>query len=343
MSKRYSNYEWLRIIAMACIVTSHFSVIGIQDFEHIQGASHILLHSYSSLGNLGVILFIFVSCYFLVDQHLTYRKSIQKAIRLTLTICLYDLVIWLTLSLVRGELIPRTNFGPFGDSYWFMRFYLVFILISPLISDILERIGARNRMYLLLFLSIIFAVFYTTGFYHFPIEVERTLLFFYAYLCMDVLKEQSPAIINSRRKGIYWMLAAIIGIVVLQSFVYSDYNLLGLGDDADASFRLLHPLMLSLAMGIFTIFNYSDLGQNHTVNRIAAATTGIYLVHEHPIARPLIWQFVDQIHYHSLLQSLAISLLYSGIVFGGSLLISLVLDTWIEKVLNKVSRLSSWL
>ena len=90
--ERNSNIEILRIISMIFIVMSHYTVhSGIELTSLPLGINRFILEV-TRLGNIGVIIFMLISGYYLIEQ-----KSIQlkKVLKLYLQILFYSPIIYL--------------------------------------------------------------------------------------------------------------------------------------------------------------------------------------------------------------------------------------------------------
>ena len=89
---RNSNIEIVRIISMIFIVLSHYTVHnGIENASLPLGLNRYILEI-STLGNIGVILFVLISGYFSIEQK---EFKFKKIISLYLQVMFYSTSIYL--------------------------------------------------------------------------------------------------------------------------------------------------------------------------------------------------------------------------------------------------------
>ena len=77
-NQRNSNLEILRIIAMFFIIAHHFAVHGMGNVDFVASNMNNYIIFFSGiLGKIGVVLFILISAYFMINSKFTLRgKSI---------------------------------------------------------------------------------------------------------------------------------------------------------------------------------------------------------------------------------------------------------------------------
>ncbi len=81
-SKRNSNLELLRIIAMLLIVAHHFGIYAI-GYSNGNSLSDYYNAVFYSFGKVGVVLFMMISAYFLCDRSVKRERNID----LSLLVC----------------------------------------------------------------------------------------------------------------------------------------------------------------------------------------------------------------------------------------------------------------
>ena len=75
MKKRNSNIELLRIISMIMIILGHCNTYGNFDMQNINGFFNKFIIGNTYLGNLGVIIFIVTTGYFMIKKEIQLKKS----------------------------------------------------------------------------------------------------------------------------------------------------------------------------------------------------------------------------------------------------------------------------
>ena len=305
---RQSNFELLRLLAMLMIVGSHYAAHGIElctvegEAYRLWGEGDLLHRLFTAFlnpgGAVGVGLLFMISGYFQI------KKEKPSLTRLALE-CYFYAGVSLVLAaavllaggtipgmagknllayLARAVLIPITS-----TCWWFVAVYVFLMLLSPVVNRFLLSLNRRGFLWLLLLgWALWYAAAQVLGTEFFDLQKA---LFFYslgAYLRLWGRKVSA--------QGLKDVLAALLGWGAAACCFYLDGELaLGRGpfggELAAKGVALLEngfavPLC---AFGLFRLFSLSEMGVKPGVNRLAATTFGVYLLHDSLIARPLIW------------------------------------------------------
>ena len=98
---RNSNIEILRIISMLMIVVSHWTVHNGVSNQTIEMSFNRLLLEWTMLGNIGVIIYVMITGYFLGKSEKPF--SIKKILRIWLQVLFYSLTIYVLLVILGKE------------------------------------------------------------------------------------------------------------------------------------------------------------------------------------------------------------------------------------------------
>lgn len=85
--------------------------------------------------------------------------------------------------------------------------------------------------------------------------------------------------------------------------------------------------MLLIAVGMFGVFSMIQIGSIGWINYISSGTFGVYLIHDNPIVRQIIWSQVFHAKEHLLLNPWKFALWAFAVVFIvyiGALVIELI-------------------
>lgn len=201
ITKRQSNFELLRIIAMFMIVAGHFAEQGLQLKPVDCSFLEYFIHSFfCSFSRIGVNLFLFIGCYFLVGKKfsfsrilLIYGKMWFYSVTITL-LCKFIFRIEIPLKVFIKAFIPF-----YGGVWWFPNIYILLLLIHPFLNIILNLPKEKIRL-LIFILFLLFPIRISIhGFYDYYMDCYTWFIF--AYLFIGYYKKYIK--INERTKNIF--------------------------------------------------------------------------------------------------------------------------------------------
>lgn len=264
--ERQSNLELLRILAMLMIVTLHF-------FEGHRippsnTSNEAIYFCYESLAICGVNLFVFLTGYFSVHQD---KIKIRKIVHLLIDVAFWCFISFM-LSVAAGdrtfslkELI-RAMFPIIFGGRWFVKAYILLMLLVPFINIVLRIIDKKSYQVLLAIQLLLFSVWpsflpnppfddYGYSFVHFI-----TLYLIAGYMRLHV--ERYPA------KWIcicgYLASFAIVLLTKVMNWGYEwAYN---------------YPFVIAEAIFLFMFFKQISLNSS-LINQLASCAFGVYLIH----------------------------------------------------------------
>lgn len=288
---RSSNFELLRIVCMFMIIAYHYCVHGNHNtiFKSKICLNQVISVVFGSWGLLGVDCFIFISAYFLLNSH---HFKIKKVIKLVLQTMFYSTVIALLLYCTNLEDISkkamiRSFFSPVYNQYWFVTAYCLLFAIFPFLNKIVHSMSSNYLLRFLIILTILIP-FYRTLTTKAPIDAF--LFFIYLYLVMGYLKHNPGNWFEQHAKiGFLITTVTIVTYQILVSFLGTEYNLHILIKHANKLATRYSPFMVLDAIFLFYIFKNLKIKNSKFINTLASTTLGIYLIHENPLLRKLLW------------------------------------------------------
>lgn len=354
VSKRRSNIELLRIIAMVMIIASHYVSFGVMktggdaytDWAKGSALARLFTSFFAAGGDTGVGVFFIITGYFL-------SKS-EKPRKLNGIVCpvifyaLLGAVINVIYSLLSGmglsfmELIRAIVLPLSGSTWWFATAYVVLVLLSPRINGF---IGGMEKKKLAAFIIAMWLIWYCGG-YALQISlwsIERGVFYYFvgAYFKASDLgsKKTGKGLLLTcfaLSWAMYWTLTYMIGSSVGGLNVPSllqNVNVVNILKLARAAF--FAPLCAVL---LFLLFLSLDIKSSVPINKAASATFGIYLLHEFPANRDFIWYGifgVDSVYAGSKL--VVPHLLMSVIcIFAVGMVCDMLRKRFLEKPMDKL-------
>lgn len=213
--ERKSNFELLRIISMILIVMSHYvKHSGI--FEIECNVNRLIAQFIFIGGKLGVLLFILISGYFLVNS----KFNTKKLLKLILETFTYSVIIYIILILCgRQELKINTLINSIlpiiTGQYFFITAYVGMYILFPVINLLIKKINKDTYKKVLIILTCLLYIIPTfTTKNPFGNDVMQ---FIYIYMIGAYIKIYN---IKNKEKGLKIGLTAI-SVIYLSSIVFS--------------------------------------------------------------------------------------------------------------------------
>lgn len=293
IKNRNSGIDLLKIIAIFGIVLCHT----VPCFEHFDlGISTIgylpcttaplsfqelILLFFRNFGQVGNLIFIICSAWFLSDSQKLKKEKISCMIADSFMIS----VIYLAVFFIYGI---KLSFGKaiqlvFPLTYevnWFIMCYLLMYAIHPLLNMIIEKQSKKtNLSYSIAFITLyMFIGFIKKGSYYYS-----TLIGFIGiYFIVAFLKKYMLNTISNKK---YNYIALCIGIVGWIGFNFS-INILGTyGSFFQHKMKhwsyIMNPLFFLVAFSLFNLFRQLNF-KSKTINYLSSLTLLIYIIHVNP-------------------------------------------------------------
>lgn len=302
MKTRNSNFELLRILSMFMIIAHHYSVHG--HFEFIYGIrpNNMLLDFLYLGGQIGVILFVLISGYYMIHSEF----KLKKLFKLELQILFYSIIVALFFYLFRCDSVGtltvsnlvQSLFPTINYTYWFSTTYIVLYLMVPYLNKLLLSIKKKDFINLLI-LGLLGCILIPT-FAGKDLGIGRVLYFAYFYSIGAYFK-----LYPIKAKKLTWLLFSILSYFFL--FLTTQcFQILANYDPSYSSsiyyFAGINSfIILFISISIFGFFQSFSIKNNRLINTIASTTFGIYLIHDNPYMRNFLWitVFKNNIYYFS--------------------------------------------
>jgi len=292
---RNSAVELLRILAMLMIVLSHICVHSGFDSTYSMLSINRLFVQFGYLGNLGVALFVLISGYFQCTA--VFRP--RSVTRLLAQVWFYSISIFLVSRFLfgcsyTGEMLRQVFFPTIFNEYWFFTAYMILLLLSPFLNILLRSLTRQQFQTMLLLMILLWSVIPTfTKQSMYAAELPQFLL----YYCLGAWFRLYPDNIF-QKKLLRWSAAVGAFLVLYGLTIVIGYCERFTPEAFGASYRFYDRnslLILTAAMGIFSVSIACKPFTSRFVNTVAGCTFGVYLIHDNPVIRVLLWK--DWLHW----------------------------------------------
>ncbi|WP_084102242.1 acyltransferase [Demequina sp. NBRC 110051] len=290
-SARNARIEALRIVAMLGIVAHHYVVHGgVQD--HTQsGSSALFLAAFGSYGKWGVDLFVLVSAYFF-DRRPARGKSLSSVYSQVLPASWLIVIAAAAAGMtVSGADIREAIFPVLFDEYWFVTTFIILVLIAPYLSLLLDHLTVRQQQRLLLAGFVLWSVLTLLD----RVNNDLSDLAWFAYLfLLGAYIRRHPIHGDARAwattaSAAMVLLAAVptllVGVGVARGATPGD-----LGWLMDTYAAQQSPFALAAAAAILIWAIKARPWHSRAVNYWASAAFGVYLIHDNPLVRRVLWR-----------------------------------------------------
>lgn len=280
--KRESNIELLRIVAMLLVVFVHanyysLGAIGIPEIEQSPFNSFIRAFI-QQLCVICVNVFVIISGWFGINP------SLKGGLSLLFQVFFFHSILVL-LAICLGEAISLrtiiTGFY-FGSIYWFVIAYLVLYFISPVLNIFINK--ANTRLYLsvllvFLFMEFVFSLIPNID----PFKSGYSAISFIGlYLLVQFVRKNCPKLQNIGCKT-HLLLYLLMSFLPVILFFITKYN-----------FNICaysSPFVILASLFFFLAFQKMNF-YSKAINYIAYSSFSIYLIHMHPIIKPIFIQLM---------------------------------------------------
>lgn len=288
---RNSNIELLRIISIIMIVISHYSIHnGILKYTMPVGFNRFFLEI-STLGNIGTIIFILITGYYLSKND--NGLKLTKIFKLYLQILFYSVFIYIVLVIFKLEpfniKVLIKVFLPISfEEYWFASVYILLYIFHPYINRLLNKLDRKEHFKLVLTGLIIFSFLSTiTTKKYFANELIQFILFYSigAYLS----KYKNNIFNNQKLNKIILIISSLILIssVIFFDIVGTKVNLFN--QNSVYLFSRTSIISIAFAVSLFNIFINKKEKNNTHINSISTCVFGVYLIFDNNYIRNILW------------------------------------------------------
>ena len=283
MKKRSTNLDILRIISMLMIICHHclLNGFGLHDILNLNQSLYsnnqtLVLILFNSFVIVGVNIFFLLSGYFRIN----FKKS--KFIYILLQVYIvYNLVTLIGIKLGYVEFnnsLLLTMLNPIS-SYWFILVYLIVMLLSPILNNVINYLKKNNYKYFIIISVIVLCIygFINMIFYNdsgiFTIGGKSLLWGIYLYILGGLISIIKPKF----NKGllVYFLTAIINGLLIYLLYsnnqdliawlFYSNSNIL--------------VLIESIALLLWFVNMKKQVPNFRIITTLATSTLMVYLLH----------------------------------------------------------------
>ena len=287
---RNSAVELLRAVSMFMIVISHACVHSGFDLTLPGFGLNRFFVQFGVLGNLGVDIFVLISGYFLCSKAVNFRSLLK----LLLQVWFYSLTLFLGCRVVFGHYYTahdyhKVFFPILFQEYWFCTAYVILFLLTPFLNlaiGAMDRKMHRRLIALMLCLwSILPAM---TGQYMYN---DVTSQFVMLYMIGAYFRKYPTT--DAFRPAAGWrrvILAVCLLVLLTLVFDYFEKRIALFENSVSSLYARTSPVIIGCAVSMFSLAVSCKPFYSKFINNLGACAFGIYLIHDNPIVRSILWK-----------------------------------------------------
>ena len=299
---RSSNLELLRILCMLLIIGDHLTgQSGIADYTTLLSSFAFCLIGCGS--RIACSVFVLIGGWFLCEQPYKTRRPLS----LWLSLWLYTVPVTLLCKLagldVSWGALRWAAFPASTRQLWFISDYLLLLLCVPLLNRLLRGLSRPAHRGLLAVLAVPLIV-YPTLFGENGAVSDTAWMFLYEYLLIAYLRRWPDNRLAHLLQHRAAALGLGLGLPLLNTILRAVLETRGLTDGKAFQYMAYYRTALGAlpnllaALALFYLFKGLDLGCVRWVNALAGTTLGVYILHQVPAFRGLLWNSLLQAEAH---------------------------------------------
>lgn len=149
---------------MLLIIAHHFVVQGIRGIPFITtNPNTYVLYFLSMFGKLGVVIFILITAYFMIESKITLRKLLVLGgeVYFYSFIFLVIVLAFLRPSNISPALIGQSLLPLSHNGYWFVTCYFVLMLFSPFLNKCIKALSQKTLLKVIFLSVLLWSIFPT--------------------------------------------------------------------------------------------------------------------------------------------------------------------------------------
>ena len=296
-SVRNSSLELLRIICMLLIIAHHYFVHG--DYDEVTyktvSAGYIFLQAFSMFGRPACSVFALISGFFMIDS--ACKKHYRRIVPIISQMLFYAITILTVTWIIDPSAMPSgsifSSILPMMRSNWYVYGYCIFYLFIPFFN---KWVRSMEKSEYLKFLVIALTVWSIIPTFFGDIADFCDFIFFAVmYFVGAYIKLYVHGKTSYKNSVNLYVALASAAFMMLSVVVMSVSGILFKSNWCIRDARYLQDytsvVSVVFAVSIFLYFSNRKF-ESKAVNKVAATTLGIYILHDNYVVRKALWSAV---------------------------------------------------
>lgn len=295
---RNTSIDLLKIVAMAMVVILHATGYGINGaiLEPFSSAL-ILINVLSAFSLVAVNCFVLICGYFCCMQKARYYKIWE----LWIQVASYSVGVYLVLCMIPVFEVQfsikqfiRQVLPLMTNQYWFFTCYVLLMIIAPALNRLINSMDEKDHRNMLLVAILVFSVVPSINIFEDPFGTKSGYsLIWFAILYLIAAYIRRYNIPDMKYMWIYTGLClALFGIKCISTCLSEKMELFGWISNPMFQYNSILVLGASIAMFCAAVKSKVSFLERvgYFISRVSSLTFGVYLLHEHPVFRGILWK-----------------------------------------------------
>lgn len=301
-TKRLANIELLRIVSMLMVVSLHYlSRGGVYDIAKPFSLTFMITCTWDGFSVICLNVYMLISGYVLVESAFRYKRLVDIVIQVfTYSFGFYVLMVLFGQASFSFKGLLNALLPILTSQYWFASVYVGLFLLTPFINKALHTLTQKQHLTLCILLVLMFSLYLPAkvlGQTGYGIAWMVTMYIVGAYLRMHYKPGDKLKV-----KHIFMWLIPTVMLPLSRFAVLILGNILDKDLSVYSTFFYKNNSVLTVcaAVAFFIMFLHIKVKNVHAqkiVTFFGPLTFGVYLVHNHPTLRALIWDVANAPSY----------------------------------------------
>ena len=338
---RNSSIELLKIFGMFLIVLSHAIPLwwvanptnSINLYRVIENNQQFILLIFKYLGQVGNLIFIVSSAYFLIDSK---KVKLQKIMYICVDSFIISMIFFAIFTALKvpidSECLLKQFMPIIFKNNWFISTYILYYLIHPWLNKIIDDLSEKKLLLIDLGIVLFYVLNLVIEFFE-PIKNDF-IGFVLIHFILAYFKKYLKGYNNSKMLNFFTLLISSSTLMLLIVIV----NMIGIKSEYFSEKMLemanvYNPFIILIGISMFNIANTTNF-YIKGINKISSLTMLIYLIHENMLLREYgksaYWTYIKNIFTYK--EVAKISFITAIWVFLASIIIAGIYKCTIEKI-----------
>ena len=338
MKERNSNIELLRILSIFMIILSHYTVHNtVSNYLLPLGFNRLLLEI-TTLGNIGVIIFILITGYFSINQEKSFK--FKKLFFLWMQTFTYSFLIYIIFVLLKLEpfsikLLIKSILPITFNGYWFISVYVIIYIFSPFINKFINSLNKKEHLNFIIISLFIFSILnMLTNQKYYCNELIQFIIF---YSIGAYIKKYNQKYISKYNKYIF-ICTSIILVLSAVIFDVIGTKIEIFSTHSTYFFSRTSIMSIIFAVTLFNMFIHRKSFSSKFLNIFSSLVLGVYLISDNEYVRKILWTDIlkvsNYVNSHALILHMIGSLIF---VFIVCIIIEFIRKNTIERITEKIT------
>lgn len=214
-----------------------------------------------------------------------------------------------------------------SSMYWFVTSYIGMVIVSPVLRSLLNRLSQDQLRRFLILMLVPLSLIPT--FTHMDFIVNGFVWFVYLYLVAGYI----------RLWGVSWSRCLNFRLIILSfAVIYlSSFAISCVCGERKMPLTAMNSIfMLCISVCVFKAVSELNIGSIAFINKMAAGSFSVYLIHENWLIRKTLWPSLEPVYNSPSALLLLEGLLFACMLFAVCSLLDLIRQKYLEKPLFRL-------